>query len=147
MKPRFVQIYLWSAAVILFLTALGKAIPVPVRPTLCIVPIISHPLVLWTASALEFGIVALICLAPERWLPCLACGAWGTVCLLMRLIFLGPAASASCDCLGWFQHLIPLPADVLSNILLVLAIWLSAGGFVSFRLTRRTNMEVLPFPH
>jgi hypothetical protein len=134
MKSRFVQVYLLSAGISLAVTALGKAIPVDHMADLCMVNPIFSPTSLWIVSALEFGIVGLICFSRERWLPCLASGLWGALCLLVRLVFLGGAAAKSCHCLGWFEHIIPLPAEVLNSILLVLAIWLAAGGFLSFRL-------------
>jgi hypothetical protein len=149
MKSRFVQVYLRSAGLILAVTALGKAIPAHQR-NLCIEnPLLgpfqrqlelSNQTLLWIASAVEFSILLLICFSHRRWLPCLASGAWGAICLFVRLAFLGPDAATSCNCLGWFQQIIPLSQPVLNNILLTLATWLAFGGFVSFGFTS-TNIK------
>jgi len=142
MRSRFVRVYLVSAALILAVTALGKAIPVR-HPGFCIEHPILGPLqlglpnliLLWVASALEFGIVGMICFSSQRWRACLASGVWGTWCLLVRIVFLGTASATSCHCLGWFQHVVPLPTELLNSILLILAAWLAVGGYVSFRWT------------
>lgn len=139
--PGFVRGFLISAALILAVTAVGKAIAVPDSfPNLCLEEPILGPLQLHAtnqlvyalASLIEFGIVGLIVFCRRRWLPCLACSVWGGLCLLVHLIFLGPDALASCNCLGWFQQIIPLPKEVLSAILLACAVWLALGGLAAF---------------
>lgn len=148
MKKRFVEAYLASAGLILATTAIGKAIPVhaynlcieePILGSLQINWGFSNSAVLGTASALEFALVLLICFSRRRWLPCLASGLWGVLCVFVRLFFLG---TLSCNCLGWFQHIIPLPEEVLNSILLVFATWLAVGGFVAFGLN---SMKMEPW--
>lgn len=138
MKDRFVQAFLISAGVILGVTALGKAIPLPL--TRCdpppilgpYQPDVSNQTILFVAAAMEFGILGLICFCRKRWLPCLACSLWGGLCVLVHSVALGPDALSSCNCLGWFQDIIPLPKEILSYILLLCAAWLAVGGFVGF---------------
>lgn len=155
MKDRFVRVFLISAGVILGVTALGKAIPRPL--TMCIdspilgpfQPNVSNQTILFIASAIEFGILGLICFRRKRWLPCLACSLWGGLCLLVHNVALSPDALHSCDCLGWFQDIIPLPKEILSDILALCAAWLTVGGFVGFscswqRTTRSSLLLLVP---
>lgn len=152
-NPGFVRAFLISATCILAATAVGKVIHSAAQYTnLCLERPILGPLQLHAsnqavytlAAVVEFGIVGMICFCRRRWLPCLACSVWGGLCLLVHLISLGPSGLDSCDCLGWFQEIIPLPKEVLSAILLLCAAWLALGGLAAFCLSwRRTRPAVI----
>lgn len=150
----FVRFYLVSAALILGVTAIGKAIPFHnnIAGTLCIEePIlgpfqahVSNAIILALASAVEFGIIGLIRFCRQRWVSCLACSLWGALCVLVHVISLRYGGMTSCNCLGWFQQIIPLPKEVLSMILLVCAGWLALGGLAAFCFSwRRTRPAVV----
>lgn len=150
----FVRFYLVSAALILAVTAVGKAIPVPLHdnsPTLCAeLPILgrfqmhmSNANILALASGVEFGILGLICFCRQRWVPCLACSVWGGLCVFLHVTSLWTGALTSCKCLGWFEHVVPLPKEVLSNILLVCAGWLALGGLAALCFSWRRTRPAL----
>lgn len=132
----FVRFYLVSAALILAVTAVGKIIPDFNRcresPMLGrFQQNVSNDDILVLACVVEFGILGLICFCRRRRVPCLACSVWGGLCMLVHIISLGAGGMTSCNCLGWFQQIIPLPKEVLSIILLGCAGWLALGGLAA----------------
>jgi len=149
MKQRFTKIYLISAGIILALTALAK-IPA-VFPTSCLEdPIlgsqqpvgISNETLLGFAAGIEFSIVVLICFSPLKWLPCLASALWGTLCLLVRIVFMD--SSADCHCLGFFVTHGPITNPFTAFLAVVLA----AGGWASLWITwcnsKRSKPSIIP---
>ncbi len=143
MNKGFVRVYLRSAAVILAVTALGKGIPIPAFTRCIEEPLfgsyerqfdLSNEALLGIAFAIELGIFLLICFSRRRWLPCLAAGVWGAVCLFVREALLDPNGVRSCNCLGWFQIVLPLPPVIMSTLFVTLAGWLMLGGFAAFAL-------------
>jgi hypothetical protein len=145
MKQRFTKIYLISAGIILALTALAK-IPA-VFPTSCLEdPIlgsyqpvgISNETLVGFAAGVEFSIVVLICFSPIKWLPCLASALWGTLCLLVRIVFMD--SSADCHCLGFFITSGPVTNPFIDFLAVVLA----AGGWASLWITLRNSKQLKP---
>ncbi len=144
MKVRFAQFYLVSAALILMVTAVGKVIPLQQHYWCAEAPILgplqphlSNSTILSIASFVEFVILGIICFSGQRSVSCAACALWGGICVAVHVLFIGTDVTRPCDCLGGFAQIIPLPKSVLSSILLACAGWLTAGGFVAYRLTQQ----------
>ena len=142
---RFSQVYLLSAAFILAITGSGK-VPTDFILKMCIEePVLGvyQPLSVSNMglsgfiASTELAIVALICLSPVRWLPCLAAGSWGALCLAIRLT-LFKNGFHHCNCLGWVDAP-PLTVEAI-------AAWLAIGGGIAFWQSWHNSAQVAHEP-
>jgi hypothetical protein len=145
MKPRFDQVYLCSAGIILAVTGLGKVPSLLVLYACIEEPVLgvhqpfglSNMGLTGFAAGAELAILMLIFFSPIRWLPCLASGLWGSLCLLARLFFM--KEGAHCHCLGWIEA----PTVTVAAIAGWLAVW---GGRVLDGVARFQAMETASQP-
>jgi hypothetical protein len=137
MKVRFDNAYLFSAGVILAVTGLAKVSSLLVITSCIEKPVfgvhqpfgMSNMGLTAFAAGVELAVLALICFSPLRWLPCLASGLWGSMCLVARSFFM--QEGAHCHCLGWIE------APTVTVVFI--AGWLAVGGWVAFWMAWRDS--------
>jgi hypothetical protein len=128
---RFDQGYLFVSGLLLAFTGLGK-----VPTDFVVMRCIEEPMLgiyqphgvtnmglSGFAAGIELAIVALICMSPVRWLPCLASCIWGTLCLALHLLMFKDGFQ-HCNCLGWVDAP-PVTAEIIAG-------WLSIAGTIAF---------------
>lgn len=136
MKKVYCNVFLISAAVILFFTACAKLTSAfGAAPILKVDdPIFSIPnyILLGLAALLEFGTVVYICFSRDTKILCLWISVFGAFLLLYRIAFKMGGFSRGCPCLGTLGSSLPVSQSTQNIVLLIFALWLCGGGWFGF---------------